>query len=458
SFGETIGGVGSAIAVKRGKYDIDDGVFSGVLVLQPDRGHNIDAPIDWQGRFHTFDFTLTPYYGTKALSFKDAQKTLELEYVMTRLFTDRADVPVSGADADAIRSANATAGDPILPIPSGRNAILSTMPSAPAENHIAFDPEGVVQNADGSYWVSDEYGPTIHLFDSTGRLIHSMNPPDAALPRTAARSINFTSASDPSSGRAANQGLEGLTASSDGNTLYALLQSALMQDGGSSDDKTTNRFTRLFAWDVSAVFSSSSSSWPPPLVGEWVVPLPISDKNKSRATSEVHFLNTHQFLVLSRDGDGHGSDDLSSGYKGIDLIDISNATNIAGRFDGPTGAIAPKGQLIAGVTPALYQSFVSLIDDTQLARFGLHNGKPENSQLIDGKWESIALAPIQDEDFPDDYFLFTVSDNDFQTTNGVSLGKKYDDDIDVDTQLLVFRVTLPSVARGSVEQAISFDG
>ncbi|EJD55294.1 hypothetical protein AURDEDRAFT_140900 [Auricularia subglabra TFB-10046 SS5] len=437
SFGETLGGLGSAIAVKRGEYSIDNGTFSGVLVLQPDRGHNIEAPIDWQGRFHTFDFVLQPYYAKKKLSFTDAQQTLQLEYVETRLFSDREDVPVSGADGLAIRAANATFEDPILPIPSVQ------------ENHVCFDPEGVVQNADGSYWVSDEYGPTIHLFDSTGRLIHSMNPPDAVLPRKNG-AINFTSLEDPDTGRAANQGFEGLAASSDGNTLYGLLQSALMQDGGS--DKTTNRHARLFAWDVSSVFASGA--WPPPLAGEWVVPLPQSDKGKTFAQSELHFLNGHQFLVLARDGDGHGDDDLKSAYKGIDLVDISNATNILGLFDGPTDAVAPGGKLRSGVVPAAYQSFVSLIEDDQLKRFGLHNGKPENAQLIDAKWESIALAPVQDLDFPDDYFLFTVSDNDFQTTDGIALGEPYDDDIDVDTQILVFRVSLPSVQRGSVEQAI----
>lgn len=52
SFGETLGGLGSAIAVKRDKYSINgDGTFSGVLVLQPDRGHNVEGPIDWQVRW-----------------------------------------------------------------------------------------------------------------------------------------------------------------------------------------------------------------------------------------------------------------------------------------------------------------------------------------------------------------------------------------------------------------------
>jgi len=35
-------------------------------------------------------------------------------------------------------------------------------------------------------------------------------------------------------------------------------------------------------------------------------------------------------------------------------------------------------------------------------------GKPDDQTLIDSKWESLALAPVNDPAFPNDYFLFTV--------------------------------------------------
>ncbi|KAF8952806.1 hypothetical protein BDZ97DRAFT_1768020 [Flammula alnicola] len=69
-------------------------------------------------------------------------------------------------------------------------------------------------------------------------------------------------------------------------------------------------------------------------------------------------------------------------------------------------------------------SFVDYIDPIQLARFGLHNGKPADPTLIDGKWESLALAPVNDPAFPHDYFLFTAADNDFLSTQGVALDRK----------------------------------
>jgi len=102
-----------------------------------------------------------------------------------------------------------------------------------------------------------------------------------------------------------------------------------------------------------------------------------------------------------------------------------------------------NGTLNSTITPAAYVPFVSIINDTQLGRFGLHNGDPDDQNLIDSKWESLALAPCEDPKYPNDYFLFTASDNDFLTTNGVFQGSPYNGGLNVDNQFLVFRLTLP---------------
>lgn len=39
-----------------------------------------------------------------------------------------------------------------------------------------IDSEGLVRMPDGSFWVSDEYGPHIAHFDATGRTIERINP------------------------------------------------------------------------------------------------------------------------------------------------------------------------------------------------------------------------------------------------------------------------------------------
>ncbi|TFK84975.1 hypothetical protein K466DRAFT_495616 [Polyporus arcularius HHB13444] len=432
STGDTLGGIGSAIALNRGSFSQSSGgTFKGTFVTQPDRGFNVDGTIDWQGRQHQIDFVLTPYYGAEDLDFNDALNTLKLTYRDTLLYTERNAQKTTGLDALAVRPAqtlsnNITTADPALPV-------------AATNKHLSLDAEGLVLNADGTFWVSDEYGPYIYLFSPLGDLIETLQPPKAILPFIDGQ-LNFTSETDPDTGRAGNQGFEGLTVDSTGTTLYALLQSATIQDGGT--DKSTSRYTRLVAFDISEPLLTR-----PSVVGEWVVPLPQNKKGNTLAASEVHFVSDGVFLVLSRDGDGHGGDDNNSAYKQADLLDISNATDIHGtKFDDPTNPIAKKGALVKGITAGTYKSFVSFIDDTQLARFGLHNGKPADQTLIDAKWESLALAPCFDSDFPDDFFLFTAADNDFISTQGISLGQPFDAGLDVDNQFLVFRVTLPGAS------------
>jgi hypothetical protein len=440
STGDTLGGFGSALAIKYGTFKHAHGKFKGTFVMHPDRGFNVNGTVDYQARQHEIDFVLSPYYNAENLSFTDAQKTLEVTYKHTTLQVERHNTKTSGLDALAVRPPqsgfpNVPTADPEMPIAS------TTLP------HLSIDAEGIVSNADGTFWVSDEYGPYIYRFSAVGQLIQTIQPPAAILPRDATGALNFSSVTPPATGRTGNQGFECLTLDTSKNTLYAMLQSATIQDGGSS--KSTSRYTRLVAYDVGHKHKR------PELVGEWVVPLPQSSKGNTQGASEIHFVSPGVFLVLARDGDGRGGDGAKSGYKQADLIDISHATDIHNtKFDDPANPLAVNGTLDSGITPATYSPFVNYLDDVQLARFGLHNGKPNDQTLIDAKWESLALAPTYDHDHPHDYFLFTAADNDFVTTHGVSLGVPYNASLDVDNQFLVFRVTLPSVLAGSIHRAI----
>ncbi|KAJ3567527.1 hypothetical protein NP233_g6309 [Leucocoprinus birnbaumii] len=426
STGDTLGGIGSAIALKPRTWKAQkNGQFTGTLYVHPDRGFNVDATINYQARHHEIDFVLTPYYGAENISFTNAQKTLALRYRNTVLEFDVNRKPTSGLDPQSVRS-------PFLltellfpgPLP-----IVSK-----ADDRLALDVEGMIANADGTFWISDEYGPGVYRFSNQGKLLQSIPLPDALLPRDANGNLNFTSVVNPVAGRTPNQGFEGLTVDPTTGIIYAMLQSAAIQDGGT--DKSTSRYTRLFAFDPRGFI--------PRLVGEWVVPLPLSSKNNTEACSEIHFIRPGIFLALSRDGDGRGGDDNNSKYKNADLFSIRGATDIHGtKFDNHLNPIAVNGTLHPSITPAEYVQFISYVNSTQLARFGLHNGSPDDPTLLSAKWESFALAPAGDPKFPDDYFLFTACDNDFLSTNGVSLGQPFDAGIDNDNQFLVFRVTLP---------------
>ncbi|KAF9553142.1 hypothetical protein CPC08DRAFT_788318 [Agrocybe pediades] len=442
SSGDSLGGFGSALVLKRGTFkQTHDGKFSGTFLARPDRGYNVDVTVDYQARQHEIDFVFSPYTGSANLSFSGAQKTLQLKYRKITYMYDRYHRKTSGLDPTYVR--NAQVGSKGNPLRDPDVPVVSN-----SDQRLVLDVEGLVANKDGSFWISDEYGPYIYRFSASGDLIQTIQPPNAVLPRDASGSLNFTSMSNPKTGRSPNQGFENPAFDEDNGILYAMLQSATIQDGG--DSKTTSRYTRLFAYDVSRPTKCVR------LVGEWVVPLPQNSKNgKTYGASEMLFVSPGVFLVLSRDGDGKGSDDLSSKYKKAGLFSISKATDIHNtKYDDPTHPIAVGGILNSDIRPAEYVPFVDYLDPIQLARFGLHNGGKNDATLIASKWESLALAPVNERAYPNDYYLFTAADNDFMSRQGVSLGKPYDAGVDVDNQVLVFRVTLPSVKKGSVERFI----
>lgn len=234
-------------------------------------------------------------------------------------------------------------------------------------------------------------------------------------------------------------------------TLWALLQTATAQDGGNSD--TTNTNTRLLGWSGVTV----TGGFKPVLKYEYVVTLPASKKGKARGASEVHSVGDGVLLVLTRDGDGFGDDSSDSSFKQVALITTTGATNIANtQYDSPTNPVSPGGNLVSGITPIEVSNFVDLIDDDQLAKFGLHNGGNIDSSLIASKLESIALA--SDSKNQGEQFLFVVSDNDFITTQGKQAGQVdgkgeyvvsgYSDPYaeeygSQDTQAFVYKVKLP---------------
>ena len=102
----------------------------------------------------------------------------------------------------------------------------------------------------------------------------------------------------------------------------------------------------------------------------------------------------------------------------------------------------------------------------------------QDQQLIAGKWEALALAPAYDRNAKDDYFLFTLvrnhsitlqpplieylgesdrfwqADNDFLTTEDLAICKRYNAGMNLDNQVLVWRVTLPTVDRDAIEKSI----
>ena len=384
------------------------------------RVRNTQGTLNYQNRIHKFAITLTPMPGATLAN--PSGPNLQIVYQDTILFTGPDGTPTTYP------------GFPILPVSTFTGNGFGG--SGPGGKEIAIDSEGLVLASDGGFWVSDEYGPYIYHFSAQGRMTQAIMPPAAYIPHRNG-SVSFSADSPPiynpgeiiipadtETGRDNNQGLEGLTASSDGKTLYALLQSALDQEGGPNNPY--RRQARLLEYDI-------SNTTNPVYKAEYVVTLPLwtdptakaSKATKVAGQSEIHSLGNGQFLVLARDsGSGHGQSSSLSVFRHADIFDISTSSGatdiLSATNDATTGSIASStGVLKTGIKAAGYCTFLDFNVNAQLGRFGLHNGGAQDATLLNEKWESLAMVPVDGGNGTDgEWFLFSFSDNDFITQDG----------------------------------------
>ncbi len=443
-FGETFGSF-SAFTFQPGSWQRNaNGSYSGTLFAQPDRGYNVAGTTNYVPRFNKITVAFTP-----APAGSTAQNQVALTLADTIKFAESDGTPMTSLDP--------------TPSGTGTRAGFPAMPQA-FNGRLSLDAEGIVVTTDGSIWVSDEYGPYIFRFTAEGRLVSAIRPPEAIAPKRGGAD-SFASnnpgpgqaapvPADPTTGRQNNQGLEGLSVSPDGRTLFALLQSAARQDGGTGGNGP-RRHTRLLAYDLTVPGN-------PTLKGEYVVALPtfpVGTATRVPAQSEMLAINNTQFLVLARDGNGRGIANPTSLYRSILVYDISGATNIAGTaYDTPTTPIAPGGVLAAGIVPATSAVLVDMNNAAQLAKFGLNNGPVDNVNTLSEKWEALALVPAFDPGAPNDWFLFVGNDNDFITTNGFQDGAPYAAAFDNDNMVLVYRVTIPTRLANVASRALTGPG
>ncbi|AEO63937.1 72ece6fc-f9c8-43bb-a31c-40c5373ba6a6 [Thermothielavioides terrestris] len=480
-YGDTIS-IGSSVSIKDWKKTGNR--YTGTFYGLPDRGWNTNGTQNTVPRVHVFDITFTPAPGATAA--KPSGPNLQFQYKRSILLSGPDGQPMTGLDADA------TGG---LTYPGFPTMPAATYPGdgfggpGPGGKRISLDAEGLVVLDDGSFFISDEYGPFVYKFDNKGQMVAAIQPPDALLPIRNGK-VSFSSDTapiynssqvpdpeDPVHGRQNNQGFEGLTMSPDGKSLWVMLQSAAEQEGGASSSKSRNtRFLKYALQQKKSGKQDSDGDIEVTYEAEYVVQLPtyVNGKGKTRvaAQSEIHYVSDTQFLVLPRDSSaGRGQDDPLSRYRHVDVVDISGATNIKGaKFDDirngniTTGGIDdPSDTLVAGITPAELCPFLDYNINSELNKFtaangdAIHNGEPVNLGLLNEKWESLALVPVNPGGGScgdkDEYYLFTVSDNDFITNNGyANFGKFHYVDTSatvpfLDSQALVFKITLPKGSK-----------
>jgi hypothetical protein len=198
----------------------------------------------------------------------------------------------------------------------------------PTPDH-GLDTEGLVALADGTFWISDEYGPFLVHFDAGGKELERLSPFDGSLPRELAF-------------RTPNQGMEGLTITPDGSTLVGIMQSALKTPGLEGSAKSV-AFTRIVTVDLATK-----------AVSEYLYPLANPQESKV-AVSEITALTKTTLLVDERDGELQPGAD-----KKIYIADIAGATDVGphatvpgATYQGDAGGLQVGGKPIetaVGVT------------------------------------------------------------------------------------------------------------
>jgi len=491
SFGETFGSVSSMQITNWSS--VGDGSYTGIFNILPDRGYNNNNAggffSDYAARLQQVGFSFTPYTGTANIGGTDigskiaAQDQISFTSPITGTKFTYMDPstntlkPTTGLDPGA--AGKTTLFGKTVPYVSSYTG--STFPGAPATtvynnvNKLALDSEALVLKPDGSGYIGDEYGANVYYFNANKEIVGVITPPAAMQPRKNG-SPDFNSLTAVTDGRRNNQGFEGVSLSPDGTKLFALLQSATIQDTNGANQQTRTN-TRLVVYDV------SGSATPENPTGEYVIQLPTYSANgtgavsATAAQSEIIVLDDHRLLVLSRDANGQGSATANkSMYKSVLLVDLNGATNIAGTSaDGPGAVISPGGALNPSITPVSWVEAVNMLDTAQLEKFNITldlGGTNQVTKLTLGeKWEGMSLVPANDPEHPDDYFLFVANDNDFLTSNGFMVGPDgtlvpYDafanhtavrkptgpvgsPTIENDTMFIAYRVTMTSVPEPS---------
>lgn len=259
---------------------------------------------------------------------------------------------------------------------------------------LAFDPEGIVVHPrTGHLLVSDEYGPSLYEINRAGQRVRAYAIPANLLPRNAQTGVvNHASDAGNSAGKRSNRGFEGLAISPDGSFAFAMLQSAMLDEGGSSG--VVNRIVKFDTGTGRAVAQYAYR---------------MESSSQGRGISALVALNDHEFLVLERNNRGLGVDaNLSSPDKKVFKIDLSAASDVSGLdLDATSAVFTPVAKQ---ASPWLDLAAATTLADPSLAALG--GVSPE-------KWEGLTVGPRLTDG---SYLVLAGTDNDYSVTqNGSSV-------------------------------------
>ncbi len=241
-----------------------------------------------------------------------------------------------------------------------------------------IDAEGIVRLSDGTFWISDENGPSLMHFSAEGRMIARHVPRGTEGDYAGARYETVGSLPPILTKRQANRGIEGVAISPDERFLYTIVQNPLANPDTAAYRQARN--TRIFKFERATMS----------VTGEYVYTLdnpqsfrrdPSNAQNDPRI-SELMAIGLDRLVVLER----------TEQTTKLHEVELAGATNI---LNSKWDDVATK--------PSLEQSDAASVGVTPVKKtlrfdtgdFPSIVGKTEGMTLLgDG-----ALVIINDDDF-----------------------------------------------------------
>lgn len=331
-----------------------------------DRGPNADAPADTDKIFLKPDYT--PQILKLRLGRGGAVEVLR-----------RLPLRVPKGQTDPVTGTRFLTGLPPAALTAERpvDTAGKVLPNDP----YGLDSEGLVRAHDGSFWVSSEYGSSVLHFSKQGVLQTVLVPAGSSFEAPGVQVLKILPAVEAKQKN--NKGLEGLTVSADGRTLYAAQQTQLANPDAKAAKKS--RVQRIFRIDI--------GGRTPAVTGEFAsIREADSATDGGWSTSAITWLGPDRLLVEERDAL------RPTAHTQLFEVDLRNATNLLGtKWDDP--ATTPALELgSSSVTPGAKR----LVFDAAAA--GLQNGKVEGLVLRPAKHGQAELFLVNDNDFGVDGF------------------------------------------------------
>lgn len=234
-----------------------------------------------------------------------------------------------------------------------------------------LDSEGLVAMKDGSFWVSDEYGPHIVHFSAKGKELERISPYGMT---TNGRKIPAVLAN-----RRANRGMEGLAKTPDEKYLVGIMQSTLHNP--SKKEIVNNRLIRIVKFEL-----ATGKTW------QYL----YQQNKETDSCCGITALSNDEFIVIERDGKFAGEEEA---HKYLFKINLKDATDVNGDMTAKNGMLIDGKTLEQCTQEELLERGITFVKKELITDLVTETGYPHDK--LEGLWllDENTICVANDNDF-----------------------------------------------------------